>query len=1062
MSLNIGMKYLVIAVASAGCALSWGAPADEKAYRAGVGLANKGANEAAVQELNRYLGAEAKGANAVSARYTLGVCLARLERYAEAAKALDSVVGVKDFAFVNDARLLRAQCASAMGDNAGAIASLKRLLKDSPQFEKADQAAMLYGESQYRLGRAEQARAALQGFSTKWPKSELIDRADLICAHAEISLAEIDNAAARLEGLLKRSPNGACAPNAALALGQCRQNRGDMDGARKMYEIAAKSGGVVAFDAELGVARLARAAGDNTGAEGALRSLENGTTTPDQKAQVAIERGKLLLQQGKAEEANTVFADLAKSGPAAINATARLWQAKCDLKAGRAEQAARRLAELADQSGESDLLPEILFDHAIATSQSGDDAGAAKAWKEWQQRFGAHALAAQANAALAACQYRLGQYGESLSSCRAILERNRDYPRASEIVLLLGENQFLLEQYADANRTFELFIERFANDPARARVEIRRGLCLEKMGRRDDAEKALASAVEGLAGDVDKGLRAGAMATLGDMCVSRQDWVGAEKWFGRAIESAGADASADLYLRFGVALSRQGNIGPAVAQLEKAWKAAAGTALENHAAFEYARVLAEAGRTDEATERLTAIVRAEKGAASPELMSAAYRQLAAIASGKGDAKGAAEALAQIESSPANASGGGASSGALLEQASAWLAAGEYLKAQQACDTFLETKPKGKSVTIARARRAIALNRQGKHEEAIREFTAIAGRSASLDRETLGAARYETALALRALGRDEEAGAAYRSLLEGEPSPSAEAYAALDLGQIALGQKNVDEAMGLLDRCQRVAAKLPEAEAARVREREIYLRALCFQASGKPADAAKALEDFEKSYPASELLPSVRLTLGDALGQCGRSRDAASVLTKVAADPATGANLPFALLRLGEVSADASLWDESEKAYSNFLATQSGDAMWFRARFGQGWALENQSKYDAACEAYRDVVDRHEGPTAARSQFQIGECLYAQKRHEDAIREFLKVDVLYGYPEWSAAALYEAGRCMRELGREKDAAAQFEEVVKRFPDTRWAALAKEVPAVSAAGLPGSKTEMHAGQ
>jgi len=1029
------------------CGAVFAAPADEKAYRAGVGLANKGANDAAVQELNRYLSADPAGANALPARYTLGVCLARLGKYQEAGKVLDEVVGAKDFAFLNDARLLRAQCAAATGDYAVATSVLRKLLKDSPQFEKADQAAMLYGESQYRLGRAEQARTVLQNFATRWPKSESLDRAELICALAEVSLSETESATTRLEAILKRSPNGPCAGSAALALGQCRQSRGDLAGARAMYETAAKSGdAAVVFDSALGAARLARASGDLAGAENALRALDTAKASPDQVAQVSLERGKVLMQQGKADEAGALFGEVATSGPEALKPAAQLWLAKCDLKAGRAEQAAKQLKLLGESAGTSDLLPEILFDRAVALSQSGDDSGAVAVWNDWQKRFGNHALAAQASASQAACYYRLGKYEQSLAMCRGVVERHRDYPRMSEVVLLMGEDQFFLEQYEDASETYSQFIERFGNDPARSRIEIRRGICLEKLGRREDAEMALTEALENAGSDVDKGLRVSAYSSLGDMSVAKQDWAGAEKWFARALEASGSEANADLLLRSGVASARQGNTAPALATLEKAWKAASGTSLENHAAFEYASVLVQAGRADEASERLAAIVQAEKTSGTPVLTSAALRQLAAIASTKGDAKGAAEALSRIDSNTTTTEG----SSALLEQAGAWLAAGEYAKAEQACNTYLETRSKGKGATVARARRAIAMNRLGKHEDAVREFTAIAGKSASLDAETLGAVRYETALALRSLGRDEEAATAYRQLLEGTPSASVEAYACLDLAQIALGAKKTDEAMLLIERCRGAAGKLPGAEAAKIAERETYVRALCLSAAGKPAEAAKALEDFEKTYPSSDLLVSVRLTLGDALGQSGRARDAAAVLSRVANDPAVGANRGYALLKLGEVSANASLWDESEKAYSAFLESESSNAMWFQARFGQGWARENQSKYDAACEAYRDVVERHEGPTAARAQFQIGECLYAQKKLDEAIRELLKVDVLYGYPEWSAAALYEAGRCMRELGREKEAAAQFEEVMKRFPETRWAGLAKEVPAVSAVG------------
>jgi TolA-binding protein len=88
-----------------------------------------------------------------------------------------------------------------------------------------------------------------------------------------------------------------------------------------------------------------------------------------------------------------------------------------------------------------------------------------------------------------------------------------------------------------------------------------------------------------------------------------------------------------------------------------------------------------------------------------------------------------------------------------------------------------------------------------------------------------------------------------------------------------------------------------------------------------------------------------------------------------------------------------------------------------------------------------VTAAHQGPTAARAQFQIGECLFAQGKHEDAVGELLKVDILYAYPEWSAAALYEAGRCFEAMGKPAEARAQFESVRDKHGGTRWAKLAE---------------------
>ena len=96
----------------------------------------------------------------------------------------------------------------------------------------------------------------------------------------------------------------------------------------------------------------------------------------------------------------------------------------------------------------------------------------------------------------------------------------------------------------------------------------------------------------------------------------------------------------------------------------------------------------------------------------------------------------------------------------------------------------------------------------------------------------------------------------------------------------------------------------------------------------------------------------------------------------------------ALLRLGECYAALQRWARSEEAFAERLRAWPDDALWFQAQFGVGWALENQGRFGQAISAYQKVLDHHQGATAARAQFQIGECLFAENKFDDAARELL--------------------------------------------------------------------------
>ena len=83
-----------------------------------------------------------------------------------------------------------------------------------------------------------------------------------------------------------------------------------------------------------------------------------------------------------------------------------------------------------------------------------------------------------------------------------------------------------------------------------------------------------------------------------------------------------------------------------------------------------------------------------------------------------------------------------------------------------------------------------------------------------------------------------------------------------------------------------------------------------------------------------------------------------------------------------------------------------------ARYGIGWAQQNQGQYDEAVNAYNQVTDAVATELAAQAQLNIGLCRLAQKRYADAATALLVVPFTYDYPELSALALLEAARALQ--------------------------------------------------
>ncbi|MBI2808985.1 MAG: tetratricopeptide repeat protein [Planctomycetes bacterium] len=149
-----------------------------------------------------------------------------------------------------------------------------------------------------------------------------------------------------------------------------------------------------------------------------------------------------------------------------------------------------------------------------------------------------------------------------------------------------------------------------------------------------------------------------------------------------------------------------------------------------------------------------------------------------------------------------------------------------------------------------------------------------------------------------------------------------------------------------------------------------------------------------------------------------------------------------LLRLGYAYALTKSWDESRGAYERIVNQFPNSASIDDARYGIGWALQQQKNYDGAASAYSQVVARTATELAAKAQLQIGLCRVEQKRFLDAANAFLVIPSTYDYPELRAAALFEAGKAYVNLNQPRQATRQFERLVREFPNTPWADAAKE--------------------
>jgi TolA-binding protein len=221
-------------------------------------------------------------------------------------------------------------------------------------------------------------------------------------------------------------------------------------------------------------------------------------------------------------------------------------------------------------------------------------------------------------------------------------------------------------------------------------------------------------------------------------------------------------------------------------------------------------------------------------------------------------------------------------------------------------------------------------------------------------------------------------------------------------------------------------------------------AACLAAKGEPKEALKNLEPIAANAK-SPLAAQAHYRAGECFLQLNQPAEAVKHLA-LFRDQQQYQNIAGltdrALLRLGHALAHLKQWDQSRQAHEQ-VVSRFGNSPWIHeARYGIGWAWQNQKSYDNAVNAYQQVTTAVTTELAAKAQLQIGLCRLEQKRYPDAAAALLVVPFTYDYPELSALALCEAARTFAEQKQHEQAVRLLRRVIRDHPESKWAQVAKE--------------------
>lgn len=279
---------------------------------------------------------------------------------------------------------------------------------------------------------------------------------------------------------------------------------------------------------------------------------------------------------------------------------------------------------------------------------------------------------------------------------------------------------------------------------------------------------------------------------------------------------------------------------------------------------------------------------------------------------------------------------------------------------------------------------------------------------------------------------------YGRLIAAAPESPLANQARYELAEVLIARGEHDAALDLLQSALENGPPLDLTERVKLR------LATCFLARDDAKDALAQAKGVMMN-PKSDTLAEARYLVGESLVQQQEWQKAVDTLTPFRdQDPFRSAPdlADRALLRLAFAFGQLGNWDAArqcnEAVVQRFAAGQWAD----EARYGVGWCLQNQKRYDEAANAYAEVTKRTAAEVAAKAQYNVGVCRGEQKKTPEAVKALQAVAYVYDYPEWSAAAWYQAGVVQAAADKKDDAAEAWRRVVKDYPASKWAPMAQQ--------------------
>ena len=910
-------------------------------------------------------------------------------------------------------------------------------VKAAPGHANAPTAWYRIGEAAYMLGDWPAARRALETFTAGNPEHRYLETAWPYLGDVCFRSGDLAQARRAYERSLELHPKGRLANRARFGLGRTLAQGDDPDAALTVLTALARGGGPDWSDkAWFQVGRIQAEKGRFAEAVEAFETLERAAPRGAQVAEARQNRAEALIRLGRRDEAEPLLRPLVADAAQPLAARAAFALVTSLLDRGEAAEALTVCDEALPRLGKDPAAPALLFRSAEAAQ-------------------------------------KLGQADAARARFLRVAEADPNDPWADDAALRAARLALEARDHAAARGVAATFATRFPQSPLRADARLIESRAALSANRPKDAIAILtASLAEDKPSPATEQVQ---RYYLGLAFRADGQSARAAEILDSLARSPSAPVAADAQYMVGQGHIEAGRFAEAIPPLEGYLAGKADGEVADYALAHLAQARVELGQADAASKSLEELTRRfPKSKALPPTR----LRLAEAALKAGDRDRAAELFRLVIAGPDPSLAARARSGlgfALLEGGKAEEAAGVFAAVQR-------QNPNDPLAPEAALSRGRALEAAKKTDEALAAYAQVVEDHPKT--EQAGLATLARARLLIDAGRPDDAAKAYARYVQDGPGPAGKekgagldavlaewGWALVDAGKAAEADKVFTRLLGEFPESPSAAdARFNLAESAyQAKDHDEALRLLApLVAEGSKADpklvqsalyrlgrtqverkdwpgAAETFRRLLAEYPTGRFLREARFWRAEVALQAEDYKTAEADFQALATELATPSD-PKELVgtaRRRHIQCLVALrrWQDALTAVEAWKPEGPEDSSRDEMEYSRGRALQGLARFDEARAAYQTVINAAKGgELAARAQLMRGETFFHQKAYHEALREFLKVDILYDAPRWQAAALLEAGKVHEQLDQWADAAETYQKLLSKFPGDPHAAEA----------------------